>query len=105
MPQSDLELAHRLATMAGTLALPFFRQTVAHETKRDGTFVSEVDYLVERSILQTLADERPNDRVLAEESGNHGHPESPRRWIIDPLDMTGPFLRGEPGWGTTSPSR
>jgi len=96
----DLELTHRLATTAGVLALPFFRQTVAQETKPDGTLVSEVDHLLEASILETLLAERPDDPILAEESGDHGSPQSLRRWIVDPLDMTEAFLRGEPGWGT-----
>jgi len=100
MLQEDLELAHLLATRSGRLALPYYRRKVTHETKGDGTFVSEVDHLVERSILETLFERRPNDRILTEESGDHGPTESARRWIIDPLDMTGPFLRGEPGWGT-----
>lgn len=79
--------------------MQFFRQVVVHETKRDGTPVSEVDRLAEALIVEALSSERPGDRVLAEESGEHGPPESNRRWIIDPLDMTEAFLRGEPGWG------
>lgn len=100
MDHSDLELAHRLASAAARLALPFWRTRVDSETKQDGTAVSEVDHLVEAAILETLSAERPNDRVLTEESGDHGPPGSRRRWIIDPLDMTEPFLEGESGWGS-----
>lgn len=96
---SDLELAHRLASEAAVLALPCFGADPLHETKSDGTPVSEVDLLVERSVLEVLAVERPGDAVLAEESGLRPGSSSGRRWIIDPLDMTSAFLAKEPGWG------
>ena len=96
---SDLELAHRLASEAAALALPFFGRAARHETKGDGTPVSEVDLLVERAVLDVLATERPQDAVLAEESGLQHHEQSGRRWIIDPLDMTFAFLADDPGWG------
>lgn len=79
--------------------MPFFGSSPLHETKRDGTPVSEVDYLVERVVLDVLATERPDDGVLAEESGPHHHDGSVRRWIVDPLDMTSAFLSHDPGWG------
>lgn len=96
---SDLELAHRLASEAAVLALPFFGTGPDHETKPDGTPVSEVDLLVERAVLDVLAAERPDDEILAEESGSQSRPGSNRRWIIDPLDMTAAFLAHDPGWG------
>ncbi len=97
---SDLELAHRLATAAGELALPFFRTRIAHEMKADGTPVSEVDVLVEQLLLGMLTAARPHDAIVTEESGASGAPEAARRWIIDPLDMTHLFIAGERGWAT-----
>ncbi len=96
---SDLELAHRLASEAAALALSFFGAAPHHETKADGTPVSEVDLLVERAVLGVLAAERPEDGVLAEESGPQHRARSARRWIVDPLDMTAAFLAHDPGWG------
>jgi len=97
--ESDLELAHRLASEAAALALPFVGSAPVHETKRDGTPVSEVDLLVERMVLDVLAAERPGDGVLAEESGLRRGSRSGRCWIVDPLDMTSAFLAEDPGWG------
>lgn len=97
--KSDLELAHWLASEAATLALPFFGTSPLHESKQDGTPVSEVDLLVERTVLDFLAANRPDDGVLTEESGLHHRPRSDRRWIVDPLDMTSAFLAHDPGWG------
>jgi histidinol-phosphatase len=97
--RSDLDLAHWLASEAATLALPFFGAGPLHEVKWDGTPVSEVDFLVERAVLDVLARERPDDGVLTEESGLQHHHRSNRRWIIDPLDMTAAFLADDPGWG------
>ena len=45
-----------------------------------------------------LAQRRPGDAVLGEEDGLSG--DSPRRWVIDPIDGTKNFLRGMPVWAT-----
>jgi histidinol-phosphatase len=95
----DLELAHRLADVAGEVALGFFGRGVATTRKHDGTPVSEADFEVERLLLETLARERSDDAVLTEESGVQGV-ESSRRWILDPIDGTFNFVAGRPGWGT-----
>lgn len=97
--RSDLDLAHGLASEAAALALPFFGAAPLYETKRDGTPVSEVDLLVEEAVLDVLAAERPDDGVLAEESGLQHRNQSRRRWIVDPVDMTSAFLAHDPGWG------
>jgi histidinol-phosphatase len=39
----------------------------------------------------------PDDAILTEESGEAAGP-SGRRWIVDPVDGTRPFLRGIPDW-------
>ncbi|MGY4955732.1 inositol monophosphatase family protein [Streptomyces nigrescens] len=96
---SDVRLAHRLAEMAGELALGFFGRQPTTRRKSDGSPVSEADLAVEKAMLAVLAAERPGDAVLSEESGALGTV-SRRRWILDPIDGTIPFLAGERGWGT-----
>jgi len=94
----DLRLAHELADRAAEIALGYFGRPTESSIKADGSPVGETDLAVERALLEMLAHARPDDAVLSEESGTHGA--SGRRWIIDPIDGTVPFLAGDPEWGT-----
>jgi histidinol-phosphatase len=67
-------------------------------TKPDLTPVSEADHAAEQLIRDRLAADRPGDAVLGEEFGTQG--DSPRRWIIDPIDGTKNYVRGIPVWAT-----
>ncbi|HEV2368957.1 MAG TPA: inositol monophosphatase family protein, partial [Acidimicrobiales bacterium] len=95
---NDLALAHALADRAAEVALGYFRRETRSRLKADGTPVGEADMAVEKVLLESLADARPGDAVLSEESGTRGA--SARRWIVDPIDGTVPFLAGDPEWGT-----
>ncbi|MFD3759342.1 inositol monophosphatase family protein [Streptomyces sp. NPDC058622] len=101
---SDIRLAHRLVDLADAIALRHFRNGPRSHRKADGSPVSEADLAVEKALLEVLAAERPGDSVLSEESGRtpaaSGHAGTARRWILDPIDGTIPFLAGERAWGT-----
>jgi histidinol-phosphatase len=88
---SDLELAHRLADEAARIALGYFGRAVEHVEKNDGTPVSAADLAVETALVETITRERPHDAVLSEERGGATRSDG-RRWIIDPIDGTEPFL-------------
>ncbi len=96
----DLALARQLGDMAGAIALGYFGTNVRRELKADGSPVTEADLAVERAVLDVLARERPDDGVLSEERGAVARGETDRRWLIDPIDGTAPFLAGTAGWGT-----
>ncbi|GGR77636.1 histidinol-phosphatase [Streptomyces humidus] len=95
----DIRLAHRLVDLADSLALDYFERQPAVRHKDDGSPVSEADLAVEKALLAVLAEERPGDAVLSEECGALGGA-SHRRWILDPIDGTVPFLAGGRDWGT-----
>jgi len=98
---ADLELALQLADLADELTLRSFRSPHDVVLKYDGTPVSTADLDVERAIVERLRDERPGDEVLCEEGGLLGARDgSGRRWVIDPLDHTRHFLRGNPDFAT-----
>ncbi len=65
--------------------------------KRDGTLVSKADLASNEILMRALHKLFPGDAILSEEV----HPdrgilaESPRTWVIDPLDGTKCFLNGE----------
>jgi histidinol-phosphatase len=93
---SDLQLAFDASALAAKLALAFFESGVSATLKVDGTPVTEADRAVERLLRETLSQARPEDAFLGEELGRVG--ESDRVWILDPIDGTSFFSRGDPNW-------
>jgi len=95
----DLELALRLADAADSESLPRFDASdLKISTKADRSHVTDADLATERALRALLAQERPSDGIFGEEFGVEG--DSPRQWIIDPIDGTANFMRGVPLWGT-----
>jgi histidinol-phosphatase len=95
----DLALALRLADAADAITLGRFRaQDLSVTAKPDLTPVSDADLAVEKAVRELLAAERPDDAVLGEEYG--GDRLAGRQWIVDPIDGTTNFLRGQPIWAT-----
>lgn len=94
----DLQLALELADISDRITLRSFRGTFSVRTKADRTPVSEVDEAVERAIRDRLDRERPEDSIVGEEFGKRG--DSPRTWIIDPIDATKNYIRGIPVFAT-----
>jgi histidinol-phosphatase len=92
----DLQLAFDTSDLAAELALAHFEAGVSATLKADGTPVTEADRAVERLLRATLSKARPDDAFLGEELGQLG--ESDRLWILDPIDGTGFFSRGDPNW-------
>jgi histidinol-phosphatase len=98
-PADDLDLALALADAADTVTLGRFGAAdLVVDTKPDLTPVSDADRAVEESMRARLADARPGDAVWGEEFGRSG--DSPRRWVLDPIDGTKNFVRGVPVWAT-----
>lgn len=101
MTTPDLDLAlttARRAAEAGVQAtLRHFGRGVAVELKADHSPVTAADRESEQAILAVIRSAFPEHGVLGEESGEHGAGET--RWIVDPLDGTRGFTRGEACWG------
>ena len=96
--RDDLQLALELADISDAITLRSFRKSFVVRTKADRTPVSEVDEAVERALRDRLDRERPEDSIIGEEFGRRG--DSPRRWIIDPIDATKNYIRGIPIFAT-----
>jgi len=92
----ELELATEAAKAAAELALNLQPNVVA-ETKPDKSPVTQADRECELLIAQKLHETFPNDAILGEEGANLDGT-SGRRWIIDPIDGTRDYLRGNPLW-------
>lgn len=95
----DVLLAQYMADVANSTATTWFSRGPKHLIKDDGSPVSDGDLAVEEALLEILADERPDDGVLTEESGVYGR-SARRRWILDPIDGTRSYLAKGRSWGT-----
>lgn len=94
------DLALELADVADGLTLGGFRGRGDVRTKADGTVVTAVDEAVESALRRRILSEHPDHRVLGEEEGvSDGDPEAPL-WVIDPIDATTNFVRGNPIFAT-----
>jgi myo-inositol-1(or 4)-monophosphatase len=97
---NDLDVALE-ATRAGTDVIRrHFGTEVRTEWKGEVDPVTEVDRLAEEAVLAVIREHRPDDRILAEESGGHDWNEG-RVWIVDPIDGTVNFVHGFPQVATS----
>ena len=86
-----------LARELGELAMRWFADQASLNTQTKGAqdFVTEADRAVEALFRERIAAAFPGDSVLGEEMGGDG---SDRLWIIDPIDGTANFARGDRIW-------
>lgn len=105
----ELDLALRLADECGAIALRYQQggdeALQTEEKAHGGGPVTRADKEVDRRIVDALLEAFPGDTILAEES--HAEARLPpdlrgrregRCWLIDPVDGTRDFARGEPHW-------
>jgi len=95
--ERELQYALETARQAGELALRFFDRGIAPEEKEDASPVTEADRECETFLSGSLRQAFPDDGILGEE-GARVPSRSGRRWIIDPIDGTKDFIRGNPFW-------
>ncbi|ERP39173.1 inositol monophosphatase family protein [Chitinivibrio alkaliphilus] len=67
--------------------------------KEDSSPVTEVDTTCENIIYRALSRAFPEDGFFGEEGGIRAGT-SGRRWIVDPIDGTRPYIRGIPTYST-----
>ena len=95
----DLELLRSSAVAAGIIASSFFRRDVKSWTKDNASPVSEADILVDRYLASSLLHARPDYGWLSEETAdNPSRLDCERVFVVDPIDGTRGFLRGEDSW-------
>ena len=99
MHSDDLAVALRLADAADEITMARFRASdLVVDRKPDRSPVTDADTAVEDTVREILAELRPGDDILGEERG--GAVGDGRTWILDPIDGTKNFLRGNPVWAT-----
>lgn len=94
----ELEVATAAARAAGELAARY-QNGIEAETKSDLSPVTRADRECEQLIESMLMDAFPGDGLLGEE-GARRESTNGRKWIVDPIDGTRDYVRGNPLWAT-----
>jgi inositol-phosphate phosphatase/L-galactose 1-phosphate phosphatase/histidinol-phosphatase len=97
--QSYIELAERLADIAGPIVARYFRSGVTIADKADASPVTTADREAEAAIRAVLEVECPDHGILGEEHGAKNL-EAEFVWVLDPIDGTKAFVTGKPLFGT-----
>ena len=103
MPFDDLlQIARSVAQEAGELADRLRREGVEVQATKSSPIdiVTAADRAVEDLIRSRLADVRPDDGFLGEESGG-GAGTSGITWVVDPIDGTVNYLYDLPNWSVS----
>lgn len=106
MPATDTSLADDLSAMrelaceAGELARQMRSQAAPDAwEKAPGHLVTEADLAVNRLLADGLARLRPDYGWLSEETIDSPHNRRQERvWVVDPIDGTNAYIRGDPHW-------
>jgi histidinol-phosphatase len=93
----DLTVLTAAARQAGAIALGYWNKGLKPETKSDASPVTLADRECERAISRAIAEAFPEDGLLGEEGASKTS-HNGRQWIIDPIDGTRDFVRGNPAW-------
>jgi histidinol-phosphatase len=95
--EREIEVARAAAARSAELALRLQAAGVRTEAKADESPVTNADRECERFICGALEEAFPEDGILGEE-GARKPSRSGRRWIVDPIDGTRDFVRGNFLW-------
>src|SRR5690606_33531231 len=98
----DLELLRSAAVTAGIIAAGYFRRDLKTWTKEFGSPVSEADMVLDKFLHSALTTARPDYGWLSEESTDTSERLGRRRvFVVDPIDGTRGFIRGEDAWSVS----
>jgi myo-inositol-1(or 4)-monophosphatase len=94
------DFLNEIVLAAGELSLEYRARLetlkVSRKSRRD--MVSEADIAIEKFLVDKILAKYPGHSILGEESGEHAGDENGEkwRWVIDPIDGTTSFVRGQP---------
>ena len=97
--EADLALVTAVALEAGRLSLHWLKQGAKVWEKSPNNLVTEADIAVNDLIRKRLSAERPDYGWLSEETkDNPANRTQARTFVVDPIDGTKAFVKGEPGF-------
>jgi 3'(2'), 5'-bisphosphate nucleotidase len=95
----ELTVARRLVLQAASLVGGYAGQKLPVQHKAGGEPVTQADQEASALIVDGLAREFADDAILSEEVPDDGaRLGRPRVWMVDPIDGTRDFIRGETGY-------
>jgi len=95
----ELETAARIARDASELVRGYHGKRLDVQIKGGDEPVTEADHAASALIVSRLREAFPDDVVLSEEVPDTGERlGKPRVWMVDPIDGTRDFVRGESGF-------
>ena len=95
----ELEVAARVAREASQLVRKYHGTKLHIQIKSGDEPVTEADHAASELIVGRLREAFPDDVVLSEELPDTGERiGKPRVWMVDPIDGTRDFVRGESGF-------
>jgi 3'(2'), 5'-bisphosphate nucleotidase len=93
-----LPTARALAREAGEKVMVLLQEPLVRERKSDRSLVTNADHAANDILRRGLRAAFPMDRVLSEETGTEGPVDAFLTWLVDPLDGTKAYARGEAGF-------
>jgi histidinol-phosphatase len=94
-----LKIAQSFVAKTDSLVREKWKSNLQIERKKDNTFVTEIDLLVERTLREAIEAQFPGHGIIGEELANR-NPDAEYQWIIDPIDGTQNLARKIPTFGT-----
>ena len=95
--EHELRVARQAMRAAAETALRIQQIGFTAESKSDESPVTVADRECERLIMGIISEAFPGDGFLGEEGADRPSTNG-RRWVIDPIDGTRDFVRGNPLW-------
>jgi histidinol phosphatase-like enzyme (inositol monophosphatase family) len=94
-----LDIANKLANIAGDISRFYFRKKLSSTTKENGSLVTQADLEIESALRGYLSETLPSHGILGEEYDAKAS-QSEYTWVIDPIDGTSSFACGKPTFCT-----
>lgn len=91
-----LEAAREIAAIAGEIGRRYFGSRVEVERKADNSPVTIADREAEVAMRRYIEEAFSEHQIIGEEAGQSGAPDSPWKWVLDPIDGTISFIHGIP---------
>lgn len=91
-----IELTRELAHESGKLISGYFGSPLTVQHKADHSPVTIADQEAEALMRRIIEARCPDHRVVGEEGGTSGDPQSRYQWLLDPIDGTKSFIHGIP---------
>src|SRR5437868_4839367 len=95
LAQKYLGEACNIAREAGGLIMQYFAAPIATRHKTDKSPVTDADIAANQLITKALTKLTPDIPIIAEEDDELGREDHELFWLVDPLDGTRSFVRGE----------